>query len=1082
MKIQHILTGLSLLLSATLRAQAPIINEISQTYGTVNEVITITGSGFGNDVADITVFFGGAAANSIVRVSDTEIQVLVPPGAASSSISVVNLTSGLTAYSSEIFTLSYDGFEFKPENLEAPHNLDTESGELYNFCVCDFNQDGRNDIVTTNVGNQKASVLQNNTTDINSVSFERPSSPSVDVRETRWVRCGDMNGDGKPDLVFTFSNESNSNKNKIAVYRNIGLPGQDIEFEEDSEAAFYAIRGDIGGRISIRDLDGDGKPEIVVGDLTGTGGVSVFQNRSTQSDIVFNTDPLLPFRSFNIAPTGVAGVDVADLNGDGLPDLVASNGTKEIHIFTNTSTPGTITFSSHITTTTRGNEIRNIKVGDMDGDGLADVVISSKNQLGVLRNTSDGNGIAFAAEAKFNAGGDILYRGLDLADMDGNGLPDVLLGSEDPHPLKRLVSILLNNSTRGNLTIGGTDGRSVKLQPTHRNRSVRASDFNGDGKPDLAYTDIDANQLVIRLNRNCIQPILEPTNGLGVCDVLPYQLKATKGIDVAYQWEVSNDGTNFSPVADGADSTDTYTTAQESFYRVKVSSSHNGWDCDARVSNVVKVVRPEGFVPERPVILNPDPATPYCFGEDVIIQAEDINAQFIWTNPQGEIIPDASTNILTLTSITAQQAGEYTVYVQASPEQGGCVSDVATTTIQVSEPPAIQISSDQPPVLLNGETSVTLSVNLTDDHTYTWQKDGQLVAGATTPTLSVSEAGTYVATITNSIGCARQSASFSVVAAQTEISAEICQNEMTTYRVSPDSVNGSAVRYRWLFDDRTVREGSTVEYGYSQAGSYTVTVEVLAADGRVTSRHQQAITVFDLPELSITTEGKRHLCPGETVTLVGNEGFAGYAWNTGETTATLTVAEAGTYSLTITTTDGCTLTKDIEVRDVPNPEALITARSERVSLGDTLQLTASGGDTYQWQPATGLSDTTVANPIARPLVTTTYTCVLTTNDGCSVTAEYTVYVDRSLDVKPRKIFSPTNNTWLIDKMELYPDCRLTLFNRQGAKIFERENYSNDNPWDGTSNNGQIVPAGVYFYLINCGNEAGQQTGSVTIVR
>ncbi len=1060
---------------STVCAQAPYIRDISQSHGTVNEVITIRGSGFGNSASQIVVFFGAAASESIT-VEDTRIRATVPAGATTSSISVINLTTGLMAFSPEVFTLSYDGFEFDKTQLEAPETFVTEGDELYNFCVCDFNRDGRNDIITTHTATQKVGILQNNTTTIDAVSFTRPNPASIKAGRTRWVRCGDLNGDGMPDLVFTFSNQS-SNKNRIVIYQNTGIAGQDITFESESEAAFYALKGTQGGRMDIRDLDGDGKPEVVVADLNGNGGVSIFQNNSTLSDISFQTQPILPFANHSINPVGVTGVDVDDLDGDGKPDLVANNGGQTVLAFANTSMPGTIAFSAPIELAS--SEIRNLKLGDMDGDGKTDVVVSSEGYVGVFRNVTDTAGVAFTREAKFNAGGPkLLYLGLDLADMNGNGLLDVIIANENSFP--KLVSVILNNSAPGTLKFDN----SVKIL-TERTRTARGADFNGDGKPDLAYTDIDTDKIAIQLNRNCIQPMLDPVNGLSVCDVLPFQLKATKGTDIEHEWEVSDDGVNFLPIVDAIDSTDTYTTSLEKHYRVWVSSLHNGVACARRVSNVVKVVRPDGFVPDRPVILDPNPVTPYCFGETVTIKAENINAEFIWTDPQGAVIPGASTNVLTIEKITAAQAGAYTVYVQASADQGGCVSDDATATIKVSEPPAIQISSNQLPVLLNEQTNITLSVPNTEDHTYAWFKDGQVVAGATANALTVSEAGSFIATITNVLSCVRETPPFVVATAQPEIPATVCQNQEENYLILPDSLNGVAMRYRWTFGDGGTLEGNSVNYAYPEAGSFTVAIEVLSADNQASSRHEQAITVFPSPIFTLAPEGKANLCPGETVTLVGSEGFATYAWNNGEITPSITVSQAGVYSLTVTTSDGCTLTKEIEVRDVPNPEPIIEASTERVDLGDTLQLQVSGGDTYLWRPAQGLNDTTISNPIARPLVTTTYTCEVTNNEGCSVTAEYIVYVDRSLDVVPDKIFSPNadgqNDTWRIEKMELYPDCRMTLFNRQGVQVFKRENYTNDNPWDG-SNNGQFIPAGVYFYLIDCGDEAGQQTGSVTIVR
>jgi gliding motility-associated-like protein len=253
----------------------------------------------------------------------------------------------------------------------------------------------------------------------------------------------------------------------------------------------------------------------------------------------------------------------------------------------------------------------------------------------------------------------------------------------------------------------------------------------------------------------------------------------------------------------------------------------------------------------------------------------------------------------------------------------------------------------------------------------------------------------------------------------------------------------------------------------------------------VRDRHEQSIEVLDIPELVVQAVDNPNLCPNTSVVLEANEGFSAYTWSNGDSKRTISVSEAGTYTVTVTTATGCATSQQIVVEEAGHPEADISASRDRISLGDTLQLQASGGTVYRWSSDQSISDTTVANPIVRPLITTTYTCLVINELGCESTAEFTVTVDRSLDVIPEKAFTPNNDgnndTWYIEKMDLYPDCRLTLFNRQGIKIYEEEDYSNLQPWNGTTS-GSAVPAGVYFYLIDCGEEAGRQTGSVTIIR
>jgi len=121
----------------------------------------------------------------------------------------------------------------------------------------------------------------------------------------------------------------------------------------------------------------------------------------------------------------------------------------------------------------------------------------------------------------------------------------------------------------------------------------------------------------------------------------------------------------------------------------------------------------------------------------------------------------------------------------------------------------------------------------------------------------------------------------------------------------------------------------------------------------------------------------------------------------GDGTATLdpAVAGVGTHEVTYTYTDdiGCEAiaTSSVTVLDIPNPDAGVDVE---ICDGEEIELIGTGGGTYSWSPAIGLSDPNIANPTASPSVTTTYTLTVTNADGCSDTDEVTVTVHESLDV------------------------------------------------------------------------------------
>lgn len=126
-----------------------------------------------------------------------------------------------------------------------------------------------------------------------------------------------------------------------------------------------------------------------------------------------------------------------------------------------------------------------------------------------------------------------------------------------------------------------------------------------------------------------------------------------------------------------------------------------------------------------------------------------------------------------------------------------------------------------------------------------------------------------------------------------------------------------------------------------------------------------------------------------------------WAWQFGDGTSSSsqspshTYTAAGTYSVQLSIKNnqlGCvdTLTKKMII--FPPPDVKVVDGDTCV--GSPVYLSASGGTSYTWSPATGLSSTTIANPIATPSVTTDYTVLVSDNNGCTKTASAHVYIQQ----------------------------------------------------------------------------------------
>ncbi|MCD6366728.1 MAG: gliding motility-associated C-terminal domain-containing protein, partial [Bacteroidales bacterium] len=119
--------------------------------------------------------------------------------------------------------------------------------------------------------------------------------------------------------------------------------------------------------------------------------------------------------------------------------------------------------------------------------------------------------------------------------------------------------------------------------------------------------------------------------------------------------------------------------------------------------------------------------------------------------------------------------------------------------------------------------------------------------------------------------------------------------------------------------------------------------------------------------------------------------------------------------------------------------------------------------------------------LADNLTAGTYYLTVTDNNGCETIKTYELPDGTETCLKIPDIFTPngdgTNDTWLIEGIDLYPNATIEIYNRWGDLIFKSTGYNE--PWDGTWN-GKELPISSFIYIIDLHNDTKQIQGIVTI--
>jgi len=292
------------------------------------------------------------------------------------------------------------------------------------------------------------------------------------------IAVADLTGSGALDLVVAMAGSGS-----VSLFMHGATPGTFMP-------AVNVNTGGLPNQVVIGDLSGTSpagqcapRCDLVLADLSASGNVIVLKHTATPGT----------FMSAMNLPTGVVvtSVQIGDLNHDGLPDIVAAtyddNGNNgAVYVFLqNKAKPGTflppVTFPA-------GAQPQSVKIADVNGDGLPDLIVAD------LGPGSDGTGTAgvsvllqdathrgsFLAPVMYPTPGSAID--VAVGDLNGDGKPDLVVANLAPAPTGS-VSVLLQGTTPG--TFQSATNYAGFGQPL----SVVIHDLNGDGHPDIAVAD-----------------------------------------------------------------------------------------------------------------------------------------------------------------------------------------------------------------------------------------------------------------------------------------------------------------------------------------------------------------------------------------------------------------------------------------------------------------------------------------------------------------------------------------------------------------------------------------------------------------